>query len=93
MTETFNNARTQDTNSAPQPVPMFVPLDLLMYVADVVQPPITDDKPTRGLNHAIVYDDELDKGLFQKQLLFEYVTFMIPFSHILDQPFCRPYEC
>ena len=84
MTESFNNARTQDANSVPQPVPTFVPLDPLM---DVVQPPITDDKSTRGLNHTrpSCMMMNFTRVYFGGELLFEYVTFMIPFSHILDQ--------
>jgi hypothetical protein len=41
MVESFNNARSQDTNSARYEVPTFVPLDPLV---DVVQPPITNHK-------------------------------------------------
>ena len=51
MVEAFNNARSQDTNLAHYEVPTFIPLDPLV---DVVQPPITNNKSTRGFNHPIV---------------------------------------
>jgi hypothetical protein len=51
MVEAFGSARATDTNSSRYEVPTFVPLDPLV---DVVQPPITKDKCSRGFNHPVV---------------------------------------
>ena len=51
MVDAFGSARATDTNSAHYEVPAFVPLDPLV---DVVQPPITKNKSSRGFNHPVV---------------------------------------
>jgi hypothetical protein len=66
MVESFNNARSQDSNSARYEVPTFVPLDPLV---DVVEPPITNNKSARGFNHPVV-----GKLLCPLRLIPEYET-------------------
>ena len=66
MVEAFNNARSQDTNSARYELPTYVPLDPLV---DVVQPPITSVKSARGFNHPVV-----GKLLCPLRLIPEYET-------------------
>ena len=69
MVESFNNARSQDSNSARYGVPTFVPLDPQV---DVVEPPITNNKSVWGFNHPVV-----GKLLCPLRLIPEYETWVV----------------